>query len=131
MTEKLKRVFNEENESYLYFNEDLQGKNVLIEEMILESDEGYQTMISVFHYNDMDAVQYILYWGDTLTAIQVYRIVTDIHMLYNENNLADFLQLMHDMSETSMSALMQSDEKNKAEIKERIIATFRGLEVHG
>lgn len=129
MAEKLKRVFNEENESYLYFNRDLQENNVVIEDLTIESDEGYQTIIDVHHFNDMDAVQHTLYWGgDKLSAIQIYRIVTDINTLYNENTLADFLQLMYEMSESSLSVLMQSDGEKRCEIRERITSVFKVLE---
>lgn len=130
MTETLKRVFNEEKESYLYFNEALLGNNVIIEQSTVETDEGVQTMIDVLHYNDMDAVQYTLYWSDPLSAIQVYRIVKDVHALYIENTLGDFLQLMYEMSEVSLSALAQTNHENKAEIKERITSLFEVVEVH-
>lgn len=124
MTQTLNRVFNEEKESYLYYNEALLSNNVIIEHSTIETDKGFQTMIDVLHYNDMDAVQYTLYWDNPLSAIQVYRIVKDIHELYIENTLGDFLQLMYEMSEVSLSALAQSNDKNKAEIKERITSLF-------
>lgn len=124
MTQTLNRVFNEEKESYLYYNEALLSNNVIIEQSTIETDEGFQTMIDVLHYNDMDGIQYTLYWDNPLSAIQVYRIVKDIHELYIENTLGDFLQLMYEMSEVSLSALAQSNDKNKAEIKERITSLF-------
>lgn len=124
MTETLNRVFNEEKESYLYYNGALLSNNVIIEHSTIETDKGFQTMIDVLHYNDMDAVQYTLYWDNPLSAIQVYRIVKDIHELYIENTLGDFLQLMYEMSEVSLSALAQSNDKNKAEIKEKITSLF-------
>lgn len=124
MSQTLNRVFNEEKESYLYYNEALLSNNVIIEHSTIETDKGFQTMIDVLHYNDMDAVQYTLYWDNPLSAIQVYRIVKDIHELYIENTLGDFLQLMYEMSEVSLSALAQSNDKNKAEIKERITSLF-------
>ena len=124
MTETLNRVFKEEKESYLYYNGALLSNNVIIKHSTIETDKGFQTMIDVLHYNDMDAVQYTLYWDNPLSAIQVYRIVKDIHELYIENTLGDFLQLMYEMSEVSLSALAQSNDKNKAEIKERITSLF-------
>ena len=128
MSQTLNRVFNEEKESYLYYNEVLLGNNVIIEQSTFETDEGFQTMIDVLHYNDMDAVQYTLYWDNPLTAIQVYRIVKDIHALYIENTLGDFLQLMYEMSVVSLSAMAQSTYENREEIKERITSLFE-LEV--
>ena len=130
MTETLNRVFNEENESYLYYNEDLLGNNVIIKKSTFETDDGFQTMIDVLHYNDMDAVQFTLYWSNPLSTIQVYRIVKDIHELYIENTLGDFLQLMNEMSEVSLSALAQTTDENKAEIKGRITSLFELVEVH-
>ncbi|QSB09308.1 hypothetical protein [Lysinibacillus fusiformis] len=130
MTQTLNRVFNEEKESYLYYNEALLSNNVIIEQSTIETDEGFQTIIDVLHYNDMDAVQYTLYWGNPLSAIQVYRIVKDVHELYIENTLGDFLQLMYEMSEVSLSALAQSNYENRAEIKERITSLFEVVEVH-
>ncbi|HBT73654.1 MAG TPA: hypothetical protein DEB37_15830 [Lysinibacillus sp.] len=124
MSQTLNRVFNEEKESYLYYNEALLNNNVIIEQSTFETNEGFQTMIDVLHYNDMDAVQYTLYWDNPLSAIQVYRIVKDVHCLYIENTLGDFLQLMYEMSEVSLSALAQSSQENKAEIKERITGLF-------
>lgn len=124
MTQTLNRVFNEEKESYLYYNEALLSNNVIIEQSTIETDEGFQTIIDVLHYNDMDAVQYTLYWNNLLAAIQVYRIVKDIHELYIENTLGDFLQLMYEMSEMSLSALAQTSPENKVEIKERITGLF-------
>ncbi|GEM_PF-5045008 len=124
MTQTLNRVFNEEKESYLYYNKALLSNNVIIEQSTVETDEGFQTIIDVLHYNDMDAVQYTLYWDNPLSAIQVYRIVKDIHELYIENTLGDFLQLMYEMSEVSLSALAQSNDENKAEVKERITSLF-------
>jgi len=124
MTETLNRVFNEEKESYLYYNEALLSNNVIIEHSTIETDEGFQTMIDVLHYNDMDAVQYTLYWDNPLSAIQAYRIVKDIHELYIENTLGDFLQLMYEMSDVSLSALAQTSQENKAKIKERITSLF-------
>lgn len=124
MTQTLNRVLNEEKESYLYYNEALLGNNVIIEHSTIETDEGFQTMIDVLHYNDMDAVQYTLYWDNPLSAIQIYRIVKDVHTLYIENTLGDFLQLMDEMSEVSLSALAQSNDENKVEIKERIMSLF-------
>ena len=124
MTQTLNRVFNEEKESYLYYNEALLSNNVIIEQSTLETDEGFQTIIDVLHYNDMDAVQYTLYWDNPLSAIQVYRIVKDVHALYIENTLGDFLQLMYEMSEVSLSALAQTNDENKAEIKARITSLF-------
>ncbi len=79
MTQTLNRVFNEEKESYLYYNEALLSNNVIIEQSTIETDEGFQTIIDVLHYNDMDAVQYTLYWDNPLSAIQVYRIVKDVY----------------------------------------------------
>lgn len=130
MTETLNHVFNEEKESYLYYNEALLSNNVIIEQSTFEADEGFQTMIDVLHYNDMDAVQYTLYWDNPLSAIQVYRIVKDIHALYIENTLGDFLQLMNEMSVVSLSAMAQTSQENKAEIKERITSIFEVVEVH-
>jgi len=127
MTETLNRIFNEEKESYLYYNEALLSNNVIIEQSTFETDEGFQTMIDVLHYNDMDAVQYTLYWNDPLSAIQVYRIVKDVHALYIENTLGDFLQLMYEMSEVSLSALAQTNDENKAEIKARITSLFEAV----
>ena len=127
MTQTLNRVFNEEKESYLYYNKALLGNNVIIEHSTIETDEGFQTMIDVLHYNDMDAVQYTLYWDNPLTAIQVYRIVKDIHALYIENTLGDFLQLMYEMSEVSLSALAQSCHENKTEIMARITSLFEAV----
>lgn len=130
MSQTLNRVFNEEKESYLYFNEALLDNNVIIEESTFETDEGFQTMIDVLHYNDMDAVQYTLYWDNPLSAIQVYRIVKDVHALYIENTLGDFLQLIDEMSVVSLSAMAQTNDENKAEIKERITSLFEVVEVH-
>ncbi|KPN89561.1 hypothetical protein [Lysinibacillus sp. ZYM-1] len=96
MTQTLNRIFNEEKESYLYYNEALLSNNVIIKQSTFETDEGFQTIIDVLHYNDMDAVQYTIYWSNPLAAIQVYQIVKDIHALYIENTLGDFLQLMYD-----------------------------------
>lgn len=124
MSQTLNRVFNEEKESYLYYNEALLSNNVIIEQSTVETDEGFQTIIDVLHYNDMDAVQYTLYWDNPLSAIQVYRIVKDVHALYIENTLGDFLQLMYEMSEVSLSALAQTNDENKAEIKARITSLF-------
>ncbi|KAB0442619.1 hypothetical protein [Lysinibacillus fusiformis] len=129
MTQTLNRVFNEEKESYLYYNEALLSNNVIIEQSTFETEEGFQTVIDVLHYNDMDAVQYTLYWSDPLSAIEVYRIVKDIHELCIENTLGDFLQLMNEMSEVSLSALAQSSHENRAEIKERITSLFEVVEV--
>jgi len=100
------------------------SNNVIIEHSTIETDEGFQTMIDVLHYNDMDAVQYTLYWDNPLSAIQAYRIVKDIHELYIENTLGDFLQLMYEMSDVSLSALAQTSQENKAKIKERITSLF-------
>lgn len=130
MTQTLNRVFNEEKESYLYYNEALLSNNVIVEESAFETDEGFQTMIDVLHYNDMDAVQYTLYWDNPLAEIQVYRIVKDIHELYIENTLGDFLQLMNEMSVVSLSAMAQSSHENRAEIKERVTSLFEAVEVH-
>jgi len=130
MTQTLNRVFNEEKESYLYYNEALLSNNVIIEESTFETDEGFQTMIDVLHYNDMDAIQYTLYCDNPLAAIQVYRVVKDVHTLYIENTLGDFLQLMDEMSEVSLSALAQTSQENKVEIKERITSLFEVVEVH-
>ncbi|MFJ7668397.1 hypothetical protein ACIQXI_14955 [Lysinibacillus sp. NPDC097195] len=130
MSQTLNRVFNEEKESYLYFNEALLNNNVIIEQSTFETDEGFQTMIDVLHYNDMDAIQYTLYWDNPLTAIQVYRIVKDVHALFLENTLGDFLQLMNEMSLVSLSALDQSSQENRAEITERITSLFEVVEVH-
>lgn len=130
MTETLNRVFNEEKESYLYYNGALLSNNVIIEQSTIETDEGFQTIIDVLHYNDMDAVQYTLYCGNPLAAIQVYRIVKDVHALYIKNTLGDFLQLMYEMSEVSLSALAQTNDENKAEIKARITSLFEVVEVH-
>ncbi|WP_409369898.1 hypothetical protein [Lysinibacillus sp. 38-6] len=130
MSQTLNRVFNEEKESYLYYNEALLSNNVIIEQSTFETDEGFQTMIDVLHYNDMDAVQYTFYWDSPLSAIQVYRIVKDVHALYIENTLSDFLQLMNEMSVVSLSAMAQTNDENKAEIKERITSLFEVVEVH-
>lgn len=130
MTQTLNRVFNEEKESYLYYNEALLSNNVIIEESKVETDEGFKTIIDVLHYNDMDAVQYTLYWDNPLSAIQAYRIVKDVYALYIENTLGDFLQLMYEMSEVSLSALAQSNDENKAEIKARITCLFEVVEVN-
>lgn len=127
MTQTLNRVFNEEKESYLYYNEALLSNNVIIEQSTFETDEGFQTVIDVLHYNDMDAVQYTLYWDNPLSAIQVYRIVKDVHALYIENTLSDFLQLMYEMSEVSLSALAQTNHENKAEIIARITSLFEAV----
>lgn len=130
MNNQLNRALNEENESYLYYNESLLGNKVIIEESTFESENGFQTMIDVCHYNDMDAVQYTLYWDNPLSAIQVYRIVKDVHALYIENTLGDFLQLMNELSVVSLSAMAQTNDENKAEIKERITSLFEVVEVH-
>lgn len=130
MNNQLNRALNEENESYLYYNESLLRNKVIIEESTFESENGFQTMIDVCHYNDMDAVQYTLYWDNPLSAIQVYRIVKDVHALYIENTLGDFLQLMNELSVVSLSAMAQTNDENKAEIKERITSLFEVVEVH-
>ncbi|TKI50283.1 hypothetical protein [Lysinibacillus tabacifolii] len=127
MSQTLNRVFNEEKESYLYYNEALLNNNVIIEQSTFETNEGFQTMIDVLHYNDMDAVQYTLYWDNPLSAIQVYRIVKDVHALYIENTLGDFLQLMNELSVVSLSAMAQTSQENKAEIIARITGLFKAV----
>lgn len=113
----------EEDEGLAFFTADMLRHNMILREEIRVFDESVETRISVKHFNEHDAGEWYMYDGDLLAPIQVYRIVKAIFDAYNEfSSLESFLQFLNTMSVASISAGMQSVERNKQEIQLRVQA---------
>lgn len=117
-----------EDESLFFYNDEMLKENVLIcENTLLNEDDSVQTCISVKHFNEIDAGTWDLYWGDLLSPIQVYRIVLDIYESYRDYPLNMFLEMVDEMSVSSMSSSMQSQQKNKIDITKWIRDEFKNV----
>lgn len=123
MIKKLERLYVEEKDLFIHFNKDMLKNNILIEERTL-IDGNVETTINVKYFNDIDAVHHTIYEGDLLTPIQIYRIIKDIYELFTENSLKDFLDVMDTLSISTMSASMQTEEKNKEDIMNWVKESF-------
>lgn len=121
----LNRVYIEETEETLFFNNQMLDDNILIEvATTFDQDDNVQTMINVKCLTKDDAFNFTLYWDDLLAPIQVYRIVKDISEIYMDSSLNTFIELAHEFSITSMSAKMQTHEKNRNEIMQSVKDTL-------
>jgi hypothetical protein len=124
----LTRFYDEKKDTTFYFKEQMLSDKLLITEENMESPDGFDTVIEIKYFNDLDASVFTLYWGDALSPIQVYRIVKDLHDLYEENSLKEFLVVIQELSVQYQSSSMQSEEKNKVEVRKRIIDAFENLQ---
>jgi hypothetical protein len=130
----LKQLMNDETEDIYYFSEGMLDDNVIIQESTLiyddkNSNPKIESMISVKYINnvagiDLDAADYTLYWGDLLAPIQTYRIIKDIYDLYLTLNKEKFIETMYNLSTSSYSSSIQSDEKHAQHILIDIRDTF-------
>jgi hypothetical protein len=109
-----------------YFGSTMMKNWVVITEDSREVDSTVDTSITVHYWDEAknDASEFILYWDDYLVPIQSLRIVKDIFELYNKSELSTFLELMKEMSTQYISASMQSQEKNRNELIERVKGKF-------
>lgn len=114
----------EEEDIEIYYTEEMLNDNIVICETTYpyEGTDGIdvETLISVKHYNDLDAWEYYLYWGEMLTPIQILRIVKDVYDLYREHSLNKFIEIIHDLSITGIVASIQSDLLNRVKIIKEI-----------
>lgn len=111
----------EEFEDVYYYSDDMLKDNVIITESTLFGEgTDVQTLISVKHFNDLDAQDWQLYWSELLAPIQVYRIIIDIHDLYRGCSKGHFFQLIDGLSVARTSSSMQTQKKNKDDIMNRI-----------
>lgn len=126
----LKVTYSEEHEDVYYYNEDMLKDNLVITESTFFGEgTDVQTLISVKHFNDVDAQDWQIYWSDLLSPIQVYRIIIDIHDLYRGSSLGHFFQFIDGLSVARMSASMQSQKKNKDDIMNRIKTEIVSLQM--
>lgn len=109
---------------YHYDSSMLHDKFIFEESTEFTHDKEVITRISLKHYNNTDAFLFTLYEGYLLSPIQILRVLSDAVNLYKDNSLNTFMELIHDLSISTMTSLSQTQEKNKLEIREWIIDSF-------
>lgn len=117
------------DEAYYFYNEQLLANNVIIKYETLVYDDDNPNVISVKHYNELNAGEWFFYWGDYLEHIQIYRIIKDIFDLFNEHPFSDFAQFLDDLSTQSYSSSMQSNADHKRDIYEEIKVEIESVKV--
>lgn len=110
--------------TYHYDSSMLHDKFIFEESTEFTSDKEVITSISLKHYNSTDSFHFTLHEGSYLSPIQTLRILSDTINLYKDNSLDTFMELIHDLSISTMTSLSQSQEKNKLEIREWIVSSF-------
>ncbi|MBD8069797.1 hypothetical protein [Bacillus sp. PS06] len=119
---------------YIYYSKNMLEHNLIIavdtfayEDSPDGKEWSVETWINVQHFNDIDAFTFTMYSGDYLQEIQVYRIVKDIYDLYLDNELSDFLKIIHELSVGFQSQSLQSKKENAIDVRNGILSDFEKL----
>lgn len=98
------------------------NSNVWITAGVLNSDDDRPkdgTQILLWHWNEEDAVIYSIYRNEWLGEIQKFRIIRDIHDLFNSNSLHSFLTIMDEFADaTIQSSLTGEKETHHKDVRE-------------
>lgn len=114
------RILTDSTDGFYYTTEKLFSDNILIEEVNMDME----TWVSVYLYNDIDAMIFTLCIEKSIAPMVVYRMVKDIIDLHETNTLSDFIDIVHELSIQSMTSLSQSTEKHRKSVRESVLNCF-------
>lgn len=110
---------NKEAQERYYFKEKMINENLIIVDEYY-NDRNYNECLLLKHFNQLYAIEYCFYDGSNLDEIQKYRILKDVFELYNKLSLIEFLETMHMMSGSIITASMKSNSEFAEKIKNNI-----------
>lgn len=113
-----------EDESVLHWDESMLEDNFLFEDRVMFRDDGVGTSINLKHFDVSDAFHFTLYDGELLSPIQALRIMSDVVSLYQNNSKEEFIEMIDELSISTMTSQTQSSKKHKEDIREWIIKPF-------
>lgn len=119
------RILTSDMEGYFYTTDKLLSDNILIEESNRYKDNGdIDTWLTLYYYNHEDAMMFTLGIQDNFTPLVVYGMIKEIVALHDSNSLSDFIEIIKELSVSSMTALSQSKEDNKKNVRFLVVQYF-------
>lgn len=132
--EGLKTIEFDDEGCCFYYTDELFQNGFLIERNFyflaeeIEFHTSYE--LNVHHLTDDDAITFTVYSGPPLESIQEYRVLKDILDLGNRVGISNFEDVLKSFSSAMISASMQSEEKNRQSVRNRIQAHFVNVKEH-
>ena len=120
----INRVLTGNTEGFYYATEKMLANNLLIEESNRdgETEIDIDTWVTLYHYNDNDAMLFTLAIEKSIPSLVVLSMVKEVINLLETNSFDEFLEIMRELSVSYMSDSMQT--VNKGNVKELVLIHF-------